>query len=273
MPQHLVLPRGLGPAVVSHPGYQSAVCACRRGRQHPRRLWGPGRKACGARGRAQARRSVSHCGECRGWGVGVTALRKSLPTQQSQVPPQGRAGPGESGHTHTTRRQIIQDTILQPRVPREPHRKTPSETLTRVWCAGDRRNCGSQAGSRTAPRGGGAAGGAGRPGPSEPLGAGGRAPAQRPRPGSYGDDPHFQPRKTGSAAAGGSRPAAGVGGLARASLRVPGPQAPATARGGVCNSLESCTEPGSAQPQASAPRASAERPEGAGRGQGARPAL
>lgn len=71
---------------------------------------------------------------------------------------------------------------------------------------------------------------------------------------------------------GGSRPSAGVGGLARASLRVPGPQAPAPARGGICNSLESCTEPGSAQPRAAAHGASAERPEGRGevRGRGLR---
>lgn len=31
----------------------------------------------------------------------------------------------ESGHTHTTRRQIIQDIILQPQRRRETHKKTP----------------------------------------------------------------------------------------------------------------------------------------------------
>lgn len=31
----------------------------------------------------------------------------------------------ESGHTHTTSRQIIQDIILQPQGRRETHKKTP----------------------------------------------------------------------------------------------------------------------------------------------------
>lgn len=64
----------------------------------------------------------------------MTSLRKTpFPPNLPRCPPGAGWPPGESGHTHTTRRQIIQDTILQPQVPREPPRKAPYETLTRAW--------------------------------------------------------------------------------------------------------------------------------------------
>lgn len=45
----------------------------------------------------------------------------------------GRRGEGESCHTHTTRLQIILDTILQPQGRRVTPKETPKNTLTRGW--------------------------------------------------------------------------------------------------------------------------------------------
>lgn len=131
----LCLPRGLGPACGSPPHAPVCiVCECRKGRHQPRRLWALGRQARGAECRvhAPARKSVNLCGEC--WGEGgavvVTELRKSsLAPDVPSFHPRGGLAPGEkgceNGHTHTTRRQIIQDTILQSQGRREPPRIRP----------------------------------------------------------------------------------------------------------------------------------------------------
>lgn len=53
------------------------------------------------------------------------------------TPGAGGLAPGrrgcESCHTHTTRLQIILDTILQPQGRRLTPKKTPRKTLTRDW--------------------------------------------------------------------------------------------------------------------------------------------
>lgn len=65
-----------------------------------------------------------------GGAVVVTELRKSpLAPDVPGFHPRGGLVPGEkgceNGHTHTTRRQIIQDTILQSQGRREPPRIRP----------------------------------------------------------------------------------------------------------------------------------------------------
>lgn len=124
----------------------------------------------------------------------------NIPRCAPPPPPPGGLAPGGSGHTHTTRRQIIQDTILQPPAPGEPHRRAPGGR-SRGPGRGDLRRRGA-GGLSDWPRRRRTGRWGGRPGPEEPLGAGGRAPAQRPPPGSYGAGPHVQPRRTGSAAPG-----------------------------------------------------------------------
>lgn len=54
--------------------------------------------------------------------------KSPFPPDVPSFHPGDRLAPGEwgceSGHTHTTRRQIIQDTILQPQGRRETSKKT-----------------------------------------------------------------------------------------------------------------------------------------------------
>lgn len=93
---------------------------------------------------------------------------------------------------------------------------------------------------------------------------------------SYRSDLHFLPRGTRRSALAGALRLPGRGRLVAAWARA-GPRGPSAPghrhrpRGGVCNSLESCTELGSAQPQvSSAGRRRSAAPEGAGRGREAR---
>lgn len=242
----------------STPGTGLHLSQCRRGRHHPRRLWRPGRQARGARGRAQARRSVNHCGECRGDGGTASGRPLSHPTFPGA--PQGGLAPGRAA-------------ILTPPGGRSSRTPSCSPTARRParrsgGPGGDDLRSAGPGGLSDCPSGGGLAGGAGRPDPEEPLGASRSLSEPESSLLRNARGPAVTATtRTSSRGEAGARPRAG------ASLGVPGPQAPAPARGGVCNSLESCTEPGSAQPRAAAHGASAERPEGAGRGRGARPAL
>lgn len=90
------------------------------------------------------------------------------------------------------------------------------------------------------------------------LGAG--APRGRD---SYSSHPPFLPRRT-------RRSALAAGPALEQVAAVPARRATSTGlQGGVCNSLESCTEPSAAQPQGSgSPRRRSVAAEGAGRGQG-----
>lgn len=133
--------KGLGASLWSSIPHTCAVCECRRGRHQQRRLWGPWRQTLAADAACRPADPLTIAVRVGGGCDG--AQKAPFPTRHPRFHPTGGLAPREraceSGHTHTTRRQIIQDTILQRRG-EGTHKKTP----TRVWKKGIRRGAGTR---------------------------------------------------------------------------------------------------------------------------------